>query len=1626
MAARLSEDRAEVIERVREHAKSRLKGDQAELFLPFVGQLYGRVAAEDLASRTIPDLYGAALALLHLAQQRPPGEPKVAVYSPDFDEHGFASPHTVVEVVTDDMPFLVDSITMEVNRHGLGLHVAIHPVIAVRRDAAGALLGVLPADATPSGDRTVDEPATITESYHHIEVDRQTDPATLDELRRDVIRVLGDVRAAVTDWKTMRERALSIAEGLDEESTVDPVDPAERTEAAEFLRWLAAGYFTFLGYREYELVSESGDEVLRAVPGTGLGLLQDDRSRPVSHSLAKLPPEARSKAFERTLLNITKANSRSTVHRNSHLDYVGVKQWNADGRPVGERRFLGLYAKSVYKQWPSDIPILRRKVRAVLDRAAYPSDSHNGKALIEILDSYPRDELFQTSEVDLYDDAMAILELQHRQQLRLLVRRDDFGRYFSCQVYLPLSRLTTSVQSRMRDVLMSAFHGVHAEESTLITESVLARLHLVIYTGPGGVPDYDVSEIEARLTAELRSWNDDLYDALIEQCGEEQGVLLYNRYADAFPSAYRDDASARTAVSDIRRLEDVAPGADQLAMHLYRPLESPTGAPRLKLYRYGEALTLSDVLPLLENMGMRVVDERPYEVRPADGEPVWVYDFGLQHADHVDLDAVGVRERFQQALAAVWRGDLENDPFNRLVLRAGLSGREVSVLRAYAKYLRQIGTTFSQRFMAATLANNPGVAGQLVELFRVRFDPELPSGEDRGLAEKRLVADIERTVDAVASLNEDRVLRSLLSLVRATLRTNHFQLADDGRSKPWLSLKLDPHDVPDLPLPRPMFEIFVYSPRTEGVHLRGGKVARGGLRWSDRPEDFRTEVLGLMKAQNVKNAVIVPFGAKGGFVVKSPPPDREALMAEVVACYRTLVSGLLDLTDNLVDGQVVPPPRVVRHDGDDPYLVVAADKGTATFSDIANGISRDYGFWLGDAFASGGSHGYDHKAMGITARGAWVSVRRHFRALGTDVQNDDFTVAGIGDMSGDVFGNGMLLSRHIRLVAAFDHRHIFLDPDPDAERSFAERARLFALPRSSWADYDQALISSGGAVVPRTAKVVTLSPEVRAALDIDAESLTPDELIRAILKSPVDLLWNGGIGTYVKASTETNAEVGDKNSDSVRINATELRCKVVGEGGNLGFTQRGRIEYALHGGHINTDAIDNSAGVDCSDHEVNIKILLDRVVSDGDLTGKQRDALLVEMTDEVAAQVLGDNDGQTRALYTAAAQSAGMRDVHVRYLDTLERSGRLDRELEVLPTGEQLRERANGAGLTIPEFSVLLAYTKIALYDELLASDVPEDRFLSQELERYFPSALRDRFGAQIRDHRLRREIIATCITNSVVNRAGTTFAFRLSEETGSTAPDIARAHTAAREIFGLRELWAQVEALDDVVATSTQISLFLEGRRLVERSTRWLLRNRRQPLDIAATVEFFKPGVPELADRLPELVTQSAAAALDDAIARHVEAGVPEDLARQVAALPALFSVLDITEVADSTGRSLSEAAAVYFALGQQLRLDWLRDQILVLPRDDRWSALARAAFRDDLHAVHASITAEVLRTSEPGSDGREQVLRWLGRIEAAANRCLLVLDDIAGGGRVDLATLSVALREIRGLIQATAPEPG
>jgi glutamate dehydrogenase len=1545
----------------------------------FVREFYAWAATEDLRERGAERLAEAVVANYELARQRMPGEILIRI-----------DPHTV-DVITDDMPFLVDSVVAELNRQSVRIELTAHPVFRVKRDGKGRLLEVLAADSTAG------EP----ESFIHVEVDRM--PA-----EPDLRRVLEQVGAVVADWPRMRAEAKRIAADLG--TNPPPLDPEEVQEARALLEWMDQGYFTFLGYREYDLVTEGTEDSLRVVRGSGLGLLRDDGTRLVSHSFAALPPDVRRLARAKHVLNLTKANTRSPVHRPSYMDYVGIKRFDSNGEVIGEWRFLGLYTTSAYDVDPRQAPVMGRKVARVLARAGFPPASHSRKALIDILQTYPRDELLQITEDELFQIATGILHLGERQRLRLFIRRDAYGRYLSCLVYVPRDVYNTETRLKIEAILIRELGGVSVDSDVRLTESVLARVHFVIYTDPGHPHEYDLDQLEAQVAQATRSWSDDLQRELADE-------TRFARYRQAFPASYRAEFTVAEAGEDIAKLEGLEL-EDSFAMRFYRPQGAAAGSGlwRLKVFRSGDEVSLSQFLPMLENLGVRVVDERPYRVVTPD-RPAWIYDLGLSCGPG-ELDDPSARQLFEEAFAQVWHGKLEDDGFNRLVLRARLSGRKVVVLRALSRYQRQAGSAFSPGYVEAALASHPAVARLLVDLFVGRFDPR---GDRREVA--KLDEQIGVALDAIPSLDDDRILRGLWSLVRATLRTNYFQTAN-GTQKTHVSFKFDPAQIPDLPLPRPMFEIWVYSPRMEGCHLRAGRVARGGIRWSDRREDFRTEVLGLMKAQTVKNTVIVPVGAKGGFIVKLPPSgDREKFQAEVISCYQTLIRGMLDVTDNLVGGLVVPPADVVRYDEDDTYLVVAADKGTATFSDIANALAREYGFWLDDAFASGGSAGYDHKKMGITSRGAWESVQRHFRELGVDADTTAISVVGIGDMSGDVFGNGMLRSRRMRVIGAFNHQHIFIDPDPDPEASFRERERLFNLPRSGWSDYDSKLISKGGGVFERSAKSIATTPEMRKAIDIESKRLTPNELISALLRAPCDLIWNGGIGTYVKASTESHAEVGDKANDGLRVNGRELRCKVIAEGGNLGFTQRGRVEYALRGGKLNTDAIDNSAGVDTSDHEVNIKIAITAPMAAGELDDEARKSLLTEMTDEIAAHVLRDNFEQVQTLSAMQALSAPMLDTHARLMRAWEQQGRLNRAVEFLPDEEALAERrAKKLGLTRPELAVLLAYGKIALYDHVLASRMPDDPYLQSDLEDYFPRPLVKRFRDRLLAHPLRREIVATAVSNGVINRTDPTLTLRLGDETGATADEIAAAHWAAWDAFSLGELWARVETLPNSVPAPTQLEMLADISRLCERSTRWLLQHRRRPLNVGETVSFFRPRVEQVTADMHRLLSGEDRDALERSAAKFRAAGVQDDLADQVAGLGSAFAALDVTEVVVQSGRSVTEVAAVYFGLGARLHLHWLRDRIFELPRNERWSSLARAALRDDLYGLQSGLTALVLKRSdrEAAMDADGRIDAWCESAGQPLQRSLQVIDDIRAAESWDVAILSVPLRELRSVINA------
>ncbi|MGH3094536.1 MAG: NAD-glutamate dehydrogenase [Streptosporangiales bacterium] len=1620
MRDKLEDAKSDLLDRAAERGQKASSGHESRAELDrFLRLYYQHLPAEDLVSRDPVDVFGAAVAHRQLARVRPEARTLVRVYTPTQDSNGWECGHSVVEIITEDMPFLVDSVRMELLRQDLGIHLIVHPQLWVRRNLQGELLEV--CDSQDPGEGPED---AVLESWMHIEVDRRDEEETRERLQEGMNRVLRNVRESVEDWPRMRRTMLSLAEDL----SADPPEGLreEVPEAVELMRWLADEHFTFLGYREYGLDTQDGEDVLHGLPGSGLGILRADR--PASRSFAKLPPAVRSRARDPRILFITKANSRSTVHRSSYLDYIGVKKFDEAGRVIGERRFLGLLTHQAYSDSIVRIPVLRKKYQEVLARSELSPDSHDGKNLLEILENYPRDELFQTEIDQLYPIVVGVLNLRERRRLKLFLRRDDYGRFMSCLVYLPRDRYTTAVRERIERILRQSLGGESADYSASVGESSLARLHIVVRAPSGeAIPDVDPDPIETRLVDAIRTWEEDLADAVRRECGEARAGELIDAYQGSFPEAYKEDFPARTGVADLRRLESV-PGAGDIELNLYEPYDAGPGERRLKIYRTGDAMSLTDVLPLLQSLGAEVTDERPYRIERAGTSTAWVYDFGLRYRPVGDIPEAKLNKLFCEAFRGLWRGEVENDRFNALVTGAGLSWRQVMVLRAYAKFLRQAQTPFSSSYIESCVTGNAGLARLLVRLFEVRGDPRF-SG-DRDAEVESLTAQIEEALDQVMSLDEDRILRSYLAMVCATLRTSYFQRDENGNHKSYVALKFDSRAI-DLPLPKPVYEVFVYSPRLEGVHLRFGKVARGGIRWSDRREDFRTEILGLVKAQTVKNSVIVPVGSKGGFVLKRPPADptdRDAVTEEGITCYRMYVSALLDITDNREGNEVVAPSEVVCHDDADPYLVVAADKGTASFSDIANEIAVRRGYWLGDAFASGGSTGYDHKAMGITARGGWESVRFHFREMGVDVQNEEFTVVGVGDMSGDVFGNGMLLSEHIRLVAGFDHRHIFVDPEPDAATSFAERRRLFDLPRSSWADYDESLISAGGGVYPRTAKSVPVSEQARAALGIEEKvtEMTPQELMHAIVAAPVDLFWNGGIGTYVKASTETDADVGDKANDAVRVDGNELRCKVVGEGGNLGCTQLGRIEYALAGGRINTDFIDNSAGVDTSDHEVNIKILLDRIVRAGDLTEKQRNELLEQMGDEVAQLVLRDNYEQNIVLAASRRQNAQMLHVHGRYLRKLEKEGLLNRKIEFLPGAKQLGERrAAGTGLVSPELATLLAYTKIVLASELIESDVPEDPYLRNEVYTYFPTLLRDRYRDAMDAHPLRREIIATSVVNNLVNRGGTTSVFRFQEETSASVADIARAYAVSRDVFGLPDFWREVEQLDNTVAVDIQVQMLLEARKLSERATRWLLHHRRPPLDIEQTINAFRDGSQAIIPHVAKLLVGSDLASYETRRDGFIEQGVPDALAAKVAGFVPALSVLDIVDVATGSDRPVEEVAEVYFDLADRLGLAGLRERIIALPRDDRWHTMARNSLRDDLYEAHKELARGVLITTDANLSPEERLAEWSKRNATAVERSRLQLIEIVEGGVFDMATLSVAVRAVRTLVsQSTLPE--
>ncbi|MBB90318.1 MAG: NAD-glutamate dehydrogenase [Magnetovibrio sp.] len=1597
------------------------KGAKATALVHYADQYFAHMPPMDIHARDAETLAGIAKSHWKTAAQHKPGKPSVRAYKPDAKKDGWTANRTVVDIVTEDMPFLVDSVSSEMNRRGLTVHLVVHPILKVKRDTLGRLQRILDPGEPENGARL--------ESWMHIEVDEET-PDGQRDIEKSVLKVLDDVRLAVQDWRPMRERMARIID--DFRHTSGPAPLEEANEVREFLRWIHDNNFTFLGSRDYK-ISGTGPKTSVAVDKkSALGILRDLDMSVLTYAAdsSKIPPEVRAFISDPGLIVVTKSNQRSTVHRPVHMDAIGIKSFDKDGKVVGLRIFVGLFTSAAYNRSPRDIPLLRRRLQQVLERAGLPPGSHDGKAMTNILETYPRDELFQISEEQLLETAMGILHLQDRQRVALFMRQDNFGRFVSCMIYVPRDRYTMNMRERMQDILCEALNGRVSNFSTTLGDAPLARVYLIIATEPGKLPAYYAKGLENKLTRAARTWADDLAEALTQAVGEKEGLRLTRRFQNAFGPGYTAQYSAEDAVTDIEVIEESLT-AERIGLHLYRPEGAPGNQVRFKVYHPGTAVPLSDALPVFEHMGFRVIDENPHEVSCDDGngggvKTLMIHDFGLETRDGGDVDIPAIKDKFEDAFARVWRGEIESDGFNALVARGGLDWREVLILRAYCRCLRQMGIPYSQTYMEQTLAKHLGLANMIVQLFMVRMAISKQTTAERDKKAAALHAKMRDALEAVTSADEDRILTRFINLVDATLRTNFFQPAADGGDKPYVSFKFNSRLIDDLPKPRPLREIFVYSPRVEGVHLRFGFVARGGLRWSDRPEDFRTEILGLVKAQQVKNAVIVPVGSKGGFVVKRPPTDggRDAFMAEGIECYKTLIRGLLDVTDNLKGTRVVPPKSVYRWDDDDPYLVVAADKGTATFSDIANGVSMDYGHWLGDAFASGGSVGYDHKGMGITAKGAWESVKRHFREIGTDIQNEDFTVVGVGDMSGDVFGNGMMLSKHIKLQGAFNHMHIFVDPDPDPAKTHAERVRLFNLGRSSWSDYDIKKISKGGGIYERSAKTIKLSPEARACFGLTKDTVSPNELIQAMLRAPVDLLWFGGIGTYIKGQAESSTDVGDRANDAIRINGQDIQAKVVGEGANLGATQKGRIEYAMKGGRLNTDSIDNSAGVDCSDHEVNIKVLLGAVVAKGGLTEAQRNKLLARMTDEVGELVLKHNYNQTQAISSIQAKGAHTLDNQIRLMRLLEKRGLLERAVEFLPDDEQLSERAaQHKGLTRPELSVMIAYAKNWLYDELLKSDLPDDPFLLDEIVQYFPSDLRQKYLPEMKTHRLKREIIATRVTNSMVNRVGDTFVTEFMEKTGRQPAEIARAYTIAREVLRTRLIWAEIEALDNKVPTRAQTSMLADLNRLLEWVTLWFLRNGKKGLDIGAHVAEFGAGMAELADHISAVVPKHYIDDMKNRAKPYLDDGVPTGLAHKVAHLVNLYSAPDIVGLANRRKMDVREVAKVYFALGTRFRLGRLRAAASNLESEDHWQQLAVAALVEEVYSHQLALASNALdHLGKAGKDTDKAIAAWVVRNQAAVDQTEVLLNELWTTEVNDLSMVAVASRQLRALADAQA----
>lgn len=1578
----------------------------------FIDHVLSTAYVQEFEGRRVSDVFGYFVSMWKVVSQRSPNATIVIIENPGLEVDGWQSPHTVITVVMRNIPFIVDSLRIALADHGLRVQGIQHTILYCDRDKDGSLKKLL--------QRSSKNADQLSEALLCIEVDHISSNDQISQLEAHISDVFDEVNGAVNDFKPMLDRVESIREGWSKNG--HPVASKEELkEASEFMHWLGSNSFTFLGYVEYELKGSGSNRVMVRDGKTALGVLRTAYTGDEEIILKDVPAHTRDHILEPSVFLFAKSSRRSRVHRPAYADYIVVKKFDSKGAVIGVCRFVGLYTARVFSDDLNKVPLLREKVAKAREISGYDIRDHSGKEYEQLMSAFPRDELFQVSAERLHEAINSALYAQERRKVSIYLREDAFGRFVCALLYVPRDIFNTDLRLKVQNLLAEELDAEDIDFNTLLSESPLARTQFNIKL-KGKVPSKKTfGDIEQKILGVIVSWNDDLEVVLTEQYGEEQGCHLAKLYRQGFNASYREAYTPRRAAIDLAHIDKVVSG-NCIEMSFYRAMDENDDTFHCKLFMKGTPVSLSDVMPIFENMGFKVIGESPFVIRNLLDDAVWLHDFSLSSHSGKNIDLGKIKDKFETLFKEIWAGRAENDRFNRLLVTSYLDWREIAVLRSYARYMRQVRVSNSQELISTTLVNHDELVGKLLNLFEIRFNPKGGAKAARQKAFGKLESEFIRALEGVPNLTEDKILRLYLDLIKATNRTNFYQ-TDNGVSKAYISFKLFPRLIPNVPLPVPMFEIFVYSPRIEGVHLRGGKVARGGLRWSDRNEDYRTEVLGLVKAQQVKNAVIVPVGAKGGFVAKKlSKDDREAFMKEGIECYKIFISALLDVTDNLVEGKVVPPKDTVRHDEDDYYLVVAADKGTATFSDIANQISIDRGHWLGDAFASGGSQGYDHKKMGITARGAWVSVQRHFKELGHNVQEEPFTCVGVGDMSGDVFGNGMLLSDQTKLICGYNHLHIFLDPDPDTKKSFAERKRLFEMPRSSWDDYDEKLISKGGGIFRRDVKSIKLSPEVKKWLGVSDDAMAPTALINAILKARMDLLWFGGIGTYIKASIESHADCGDKANDGLRVDAKDLKVKVIGEGGNLGMTQKSRIEFAAKGGLLNTDFIDNAGGVDCSDNEVNIKILLNGVVASGDMTEKQRNKLLHDMTDNVADHVLRHNYRQTQAISIAHFEAVSRTEEYRRLMNSFEGAGKLNRELEFLPNEEQMIERkSQGQGLTRPELSVLISYVKGDLKEQLNQECFTEDEYVGSEILHVFPERLTKKFKKQIETHQLHSEIVATQVANDIVNHMGIIFVERLQNSTGANATAIAMAYLIARDVFNLDYWWESIEKLDYKVSAQTQIDMMVRLMSSMRRATRWLIRNRRSELKVLADIERFARGVNQISNKLPNYLRGSVKDRWQGRYDELVDQGVPKDVASFVSGASFVYAALGIIEAHESSKASLESVAEVYYSIGDYLDLNWFAQQIDSLTPTTHWQALAREAFREDLDWQQRALTVGLLNMKGAPKDMQKRIDAWMEQHQDLVGRWQLTLTELKATDDAEYAMYSVALRELLDLAQST-----